>query len=124
MKTQRQIVVLVLLVLGLAGIAAAQNKKEDKKREAQLRTVHGQVIDKDENPVSGGVVYLRNLKTQVVKTYSSEQDGRYRFSGLDPNVDYEIHAEFKALTSKTRTISSLDGSREIVINLKVDKKKD
>jgi len=67
---------------------------------------------------------LKNLKTLTVKTYISDDEGRYRFSGLDPNVDYEIHAEYQDLTSRTRNISSLDGSREIVINLKVEKKKD
>jgi protocatechuate 3,4-dioxygenase beta subunit len=117
-KWQRILALGIVLVFGLAGAAGAQ----DKKRESQLRTVHGNVLDKDENPLSDAVVYLKNLKTKMVKT-SNARDGQYRFSGLDPNVDYEIHAEHEALTSTTRTISSFDSRKDIVFNLKVDKKK-
>ena len=79
------------LLAGLAAGARAQNKDE-KKREGQLRTVHGAVVDKEEGGLGGAVVYLKNVKTQTVKTHIAEKDGTYRFSGLDPNVDYEIHA--------------------------------
>lgn len=105
------------LLLLLAGAAAAQNKHE------QLRTVRGQVVDKQDDPVPSGVVYLKNLRTQTVKTYIADDGGRYRFSGLDPNVDYEIHAEHGDMASAKRTVSSFDSRKEIVITLKVDKKK-
>lgn len=112
-------IVLPLLLALVAGVAAAQ----DQKRESQLRTVRGAVVDKQDNPIASGVVYLKNLRTLTVKTYISDDTGQYRFSGLDPNVDYEIHAERGDSTSAKRTISSFDSRREIVINLKVDKKK-
>lgn len=114
---RRWISVSLGLLLLFAGAAAAQNKHE------QLRTVRGQVVDKGDNPVPSGVVYLKNLHTQTVKTYIADDAGRYRFSGLDPNVDYEIHAEHGDMTSAKRTISSFDSRKEIVITLKVDKKK-
>ncbi len=119
MKRQRIFVMAIVLVFCMAMTAGAQ----DKKRETQLRTVHGVVLDKEENPLPSGVVYLKNLKTQSVKTYIAEDDGQYRFSGLDPNVDYEIHAEHEGQTSNKRTISSFDNRKDIVYNLKVDKKK-
>ena len=37
--------------------------------------------------------------------------------------DYEIHAEKDGAKSQTRTISSFDSKKEIVLNLKIDKKK-
>jgi len=94
-----------------------------KKGEAQLRTVHGSVLDKDDNPVPSSVVYLRNLKSQAVKTYIADDSGRYRFSGLDPNVDYEIHAEHNDSASPLRTISNYDSRRDIEIMLKLSRKK-
>lgn len=97
---------------------------QGKRGESQLRTVRGQVVDKDENPVAAGVVYLKNTKTMTVKTYIADDAGQYRFSGLDPNVDYEIHAEHQTSTSGKKTISTYDSRKEIVINLKVDKKKE
>ena len=98
---------------------SAAQTKDQKKAEAQLRTVHGSVLDKAENPVPSSVVYLRNMKTQAVKTYISDDAAHYRFSGLDPNVDYEIHAEHGDATSSTHTISSYERRRDIELVLKL-----
>lgn len=92
-------------------------------QQSELRTVHGAVLDKGENPVSSAVVYLKNVRTLAVKTYISDRSGEYRFSGLDPNVDYEVHAESDSMTSNTRTVSSFDGRKDIVISLKLDREK-
>lgn len=110
-----------LLALSLATGLLAQDKKD--KREAQLRTVRGTVTDRDENPVAAAIVYLKNMKSQTVRTYIADDDGKYRFSGLDPNVDYEIHAEHEDRASPTRTVSSFDSRKEIVIQLKLTKKR-
>ena len=92
-------------------------------QQSELRTVRGAVLDRAENPVPSAVVYLKNIRTTAVKTYISDRSGEYRFSGLDPNVDYEVHAETDNMTSGTRTISSFDTRKDIVISLKVDKEK-
>jgi Carboxypeptidase regulatory-like domain len=91
--------------------------------QAELRTVRGEVLDKAENPVASAIVYLKNVRTLAVKTYISDKSGEYRFSGLDPNVDYEVRAERDNLASNTRTISSFDSRKDIVISLKLDKEK-
>ena len=91
--------------------------------QSELRTVRGAILDKAENPVSSAVVYLKNVRTLTVKTYISDRSGEYRFSGLDPNVDYEVHAESESMTSSTRTVSSFDSRKDIVISLKLDKEK-
>lgn len=113
----------ILLMFLAAFSTAARQTKDQKKAEAQLRTVHGVVEDKDENPLPASVVYLLNVKTQAVRTSFADEKGLYRFSGLDPNVDYEIHAEHEDMTSSTRTISSFDSRRDIEITLKVSRKK-
>ena len=92
-------------------------------QQSELRTVRGAVLDKAENPVASAVFYLKNVRTMAVKTYISDRSGEYRFSGLDPNVDYEVHAESESLTSNTRTVSSFDSRKDIVISLKLDKEK-
>jgi len=103
-----------LVMFALVGIPAVAQQSE-------LRTVRGAVLDRAENPISSAVVYLKNVRTLAVKTYISDKSGEYRFSGLDPNVDYEVHAETDNMTSNTRTISSFDTRKDIVISLKVDK---
>jgi hypothetical protein len=92
-------------------------------QQSELRTVRGAVLDKAENPVVSAVVYLKNVRTLAVKTYISDRSGEYRFSGLDPNVDYEVHAETENMSSNTRTASSFDSRKDIVISLKLDKEK-
>lgn len=114
-----RLALLAALVGGLAISAGAQ----DKKGETPLRTVHGSAVDKNDNPVPSSVIYLLNVKTQSVTTRIADDSGNYRFSGLDPNVDYEVHAEHDDLMSPTRTISSFDSRRDIEVILKLSHKK-
>jgi predicted small secreted protein len=119
MKVQRRI-----FCLGVAlGLIAAITMAQDKKREAQLRTVRGVVMDKSESPVSGSVVFLKNMRTNSVRSSYTDDTGSYRFSGLDPNADYELHAEKEGAKSSTKTVSSFDSRKDMVLNLKIDKKK-
>lgn len=111
----------LIVALGIA--ASLPSAAQDKKGDAQLRTIRGTVLDKDETPTPSGVVYLLNVKTQAVKTYIADEAGNYRFSGLDPNVDYEVHAEHNDMTSATRTISSFDSRRDVELVLKLSHKK-
>lgn len=111
------------VVVALAILVALPARAQDQKKEAQLRTLHGSVVDKDETPIPSSVVYLMNVKTQAVKTYIADDAGSYRFSGLDPNVDYQIHAEHNDLTSPTHTVSNFDSRRDIEVILKLSHKK-
>jgi len=104
-------------------LAAALAAQQDKKKEAQLRTVHGTVMDARQTAVADSIVYLKNTRTEDIKTHIADSAGLYRFSGLDPNVDYEIHAEHNDMTSATHSISSFDSRKDIDIVLKLDKKR-
>ena len=119
MTKLRRICCCVAAIALLATVATAQ----DKKHEAQLRTVRGVVTDKSDNPLNGGVVFLKNMRTNSVRSSYTDDSGSYRFSGLDPNADYELHAEKDNEKSTTRTVSSFDSRKDIVLNLKIDKKK-
>jgi len=119
MRAGRIFLVVLISLLVLAESSQAQ----DKKKEAQLRTVHGLVLDKSESPLEGSVVFLKNLRTNSVRSNYTDKTGNYRFSGLDPNADYELHAEREGMKSLTRTISSFDSRKDIALNLKIDKKK-
>lgn len=119
MRLEKRICCVALALSLLATVAIGQ----DKKHEAQLRTVRGVVMDKSDNPVSGSVVFLKNTRTNSVRSSYTDDSGSYRFSGLDPNADYELHAEKEGAKSATRTVSSFDSRKEIVLNLKIEKKK-
>ena len=71
MKTPGVVRFLVLGILACAIAISAlgqEQTKEQKRAEAQLRVLHGSVIDKAENPIPSSVVYLKNVKSQAVKT--------------------------------------------------------
>jgi hypothetical protein len=111
----------MLLILPLLAVSVLY--AQGAKHEAQLKTVRGVVLDKSENPVPTGVVFLKNVRTNQVRSYIADNQGNYRFSGLDPNSDYELHAEKDGAKSQTRNVSSFDTRMDIVLNLKLAAKK-
>jgi len=120
MTARIRLVVIALALVFVAAAAFAQNSKHD----SQLKTVRGVVIDKSKNPVPAGVVFLKNTRTNQVRSYIADNGGNFRFSGLDPNADYELHAEKDGAKSQTRNISSFESRLDIVANLKLERKKD
>ena len=120
MTARIRFAVIALALVFVAAAAFAQNSKHD----SQLKTVRGVVIDKSENPVPAGVVFLKNTRTNQVRSYIADNGGNFRFSGLDPNADYELHAEKDGAKSQTRNISSFESRLDIVANLKLERKKD
>ncbi len=120
MNTSRKVALITLVVLA-ATVLYAQDKP--KGRESELRTVRGTVVDKDEAPADSAVVYLKNLHTQDIITHIADSEGQFRFSGLDLNVDYEVHAEREGWSSSSRGISNFDTRKEFVVTLKLDHKK-
>jgi len=119
MSTRLRLIGLGVVMLLVVSMSVAQ----DNKKESQLRMVHGVTMDKGEVPIASAVVFLKNTRSNAIRSYISDEQGNYRFSGLDPNIDYEVHAEKDGAQSQTRTISSFDSKKEIVVNLKLDKKK-
>ena len=120
MNRSRKIALVTLVALA-ATVLFAQGKP--KGSELQSRTIRGTVVNKEETPVDSAVVYLKNVHTNDIVTHLSERDGQFRFTGLDINVDYEIHAEKEGWTSSSRSVSNFDTRKEFVLTLKLDKKK-
>ena len=113
----------IAVVFSLLFLFVCTGAAQDSKKETQLRTVRGVVTDKSENPLANSVVFLKNLRTNAVRSNFADTEGNYRFSGLDPNADYEVHAEFEGAKSPVRNVSSLDSRKEMIVNLKIDRKK-
>jgi Carboxypeptidase regulatory-like domain len=85
------------------------------------RVVQGKVVDADNAPIKGAVVYLKDSRSLAVKSFFSDDQGGYRFGQLSPNTDYEIWAESNGKKSAVKTISSFDSKSQFNINLKIDK---
>ncbi len=108
-------------------IPLSQRPKDENpapKGKNAVRTLTGHVLDKNDNPVPGAVVYLKNKKTLAMRTYFAQQDGTYRFPQLDRNIDYEIYAETKdGKRSDTKTVSQFDDRNAPMVNLRIDMNK-
>ncbi|MGA3186578.1 MAG: carboxypeptidase-like regulatory domain-containing protein [Bryobacteraceae bacterium] len=111
------------LTLGIAFAfgALAQEDKPNKKDEATLRSVKGTVFDKDDKPVVGAVVQLKDVRTMQMRSYISKADGEYHFSSLKIDDDYELEARNNNLTSGPKKISIFDNRKVVIQNLKADK---
>ncbi|HEY1528888.1 MAG TPA: carboxypeptidase-like regulatory domain-containing protein [Candidatus Angelobacter sp.] len=90
--------------------------------QSEARTLTGRVVNGQDAPVQKAIVYLKNTKSLAIKTYISEPDGTFRFSGLAANIDYEVYAEHEGAHSDTKTLSGFDNRKQVNINLKMRSK--
>jgi hypothetical protein len=101
--------------------ASAQGKKN--KEDTTVRAVQGTVTDSSDKPVNGAVVQLKDMRTLQVRSFITQDNGEYHFSGLKVDNDYQVKAEFSGASSDTKTLSVFDNRRVPVMNLKLDNKK-
>jgi len=87
--------------------------------QGEARTLVGHVLSDREQPLAKAIVYLKNTKNLAIKTYISEPDGTFRFSGLTPNIDYEVYAEHEGARSDTKTLSGFDSRKQVSVTLKI-----
>jgi Carboxypeptidase regulatory-like domain len=104
-----------LLAIPTAGASAFVQRGA----QGDSRTLIGHVFNDREQPVQKAIVYLKNTKNLAIKTYISEADGAFRFSGLAPNIDYEVYAEHEGGRSDAKTLSGFDSRREVNVTLKI-----
>lgn len=96
---------------GFAPLAQAQNLGQ--------RNVTGSVVDDTSTLVSGATVFLKNLKTKSIRSYTSADNGRFRFAQVGMTDDYELWAEKNGKKSGTKTVSSWDARKEFETELKL-----
>jgi hypothetical protein len=115
----------VLLPLLAASLFAFQftNQKKSKSRDPNVRNVEGVVSLEDGAPAVGAVVQLKNLKSLQVKSFITQDGGKYQFQNLSTHTDYELKADYKEFASPTRSLSIFDTRLDAVVNLKLEPKK-
>src|SRR5215468_11555461 len=84
------------------------------------KNIHGVVQDLRSRPLPGARVFLKDMKTNVVRTLETDQNGEYKVFGLTPTVDYELYAEFKGKNSEKKFVSAFLNREDNVLNFQLD----
>jgi len=109
-----------VLALACVSLLPAQGKKD--KDDPTVRSLQGQVVDPDDKPAVGAVVQLKDTRTLQVRSFITQQNGEYRFSGLRADTDYEVKADFNGLTSDNKRLSNFDNRKIATVNIKLNRK--
>jgi len=86
------------------------------------KNIHGIVADAEGNPIVGAKVYIKDLKTEVVRTEVTDASGKYQIFALTPTEDYEVHAEYNGKKTDNRTVSGFVNRQDNVLNFELDVK--
>jgi len=120
MKRLTTIAAILLASGALLGVPTAEATAVFQRgAQGEARTLVGHVLNDREQPLPKAIVYLKNTKNLAIKTYISEPDGTFRFSGLTPNIDYEVYAEHEGARSDTKTLSGFDSRKQVSVTLKI-----
>lgn len=84
------------------------------------KNVHGIVQDARGKRLAGARVFLRDMKTKIVRTLETDQNGEYSVFALTPTEDYEVYAQFKGKDSDKKFVSSYLNREDNVLNFQLD----
>src|ERR1017187_8520669 len=104
----------VLTLVAICAVSLLAQDRKQKKEDASTRVVQGTVMDPDENFVNGAVVQLKDMRTLTVRSFNTQQNGAYHFSGLKVDDDYQLKAEYNGMASPWKTLSVFD-SRKVPV---------
>ena len=113
---------LAVLAAGLVPMGQGSGSIGPVEAQAQnlgQRVVLGTVVDSGSAPVAGATVFLKDLKSKSIRSYTSAPDGRFRFTQVNMAEDHELWAEKEGKKSATKTVSSWDARKEFDCELKL-----
>ena len=83
------------------------------------RVVEGNVVDASSATVAGATVFLKNLKSKSIRSYTSEAGGKFYFAQVNMIDQYDLWAEKDGRKSPTKTVSSWDERKDFTTELKL-----
>ena len=105
------LVLLAFFVVPMFALAAAA--------QTRARTLQGKVLSNSDKPLSGAIVYLKDDRTNSIRSFISTSDGSYHFGQLSRDIDYQVWARYQNAKSDTKGISSYDSRDKVVINFRI-----
>jgi hypothetical protein len=83
------------------------------------RVVMGAVVDANSAPVAGATVFLKDLKSKSIRSYTTDEKGRFRFAQVSMSQDFDLWAEKSGKKTAVKTVSSWDARKEFEVELKM-----
>jgi hypothetical protein len=83
------------------------------------RVVDGLVVDGTGASVPGATVFLKDLKTKLIRSFTSDPSGKFRFTQVDMAEDHELWAEKAGHKSPVKTVSQWDARKDFETELKL-----
>ncbi len=83
------------------------------------RVVMGAVVDSNSAPVASATVFLKDLKSKSIRSYTTSEKGRFRFAQISRSQDYDLWAEKDGKKTAVKTVSSWDTRPEFEVELKM-----
>jgi hypothetical protein len=112
-RTAIRLVTAAAILFGLSALSSAQAPTPPQK------SVKGEVLGAEDVPLARAVVQLKDTKTLQIRSFVSQDDGSYRFSGLRRDTDYELKATYQGKSSDTKRLSTFDTRDEAVVVLRI-----
>jgi hypothetical protein len=69
--------------------------------------------------VVGATVFLKDLKSKSIRSFTSVEKGRFRFTGVNMVEEHELWAEMNGKKTAVKTISPWDTRKEFEVDLKL-----
>jgi dienelactone hydrolase len=121
LKTFCEFCAFLWLIAFLSSSAEAQLfPKARRDTGPKLKNIHGVVQDLRGRPLPGARVFLKDMKTNIVRALEADQNGEYKVFGLTPTVDYELYADFKGKSSEKKFVSAFLNREDNVLNFQLD----
>jgi hypothetical protein len=86
----------------------------------RTRSVQGMVTDRTGRPVAGAAVELENTQTLDIRSFLTDEDGKYHFEDLYSNVDYKLRVQYHGTFGPSKRLSQFSSRKDSTINLRVD----
>ena len=96
-----------------------QNDKPKTQKESNTRTIQGTVKDPSDNPQPQAIVQLKDMKTSKIVDFVTKDDGKYTFSDLPMDINYELAAKHGDLTAPVKKVSVYDTRKNVILNFQL-----
>jgi pimeloyl-ACP methyl ester carboxylesterase len=113
---------LPLFLILLVSIPADAQFIQRRRPESgpQPKNIRGIVQDMRGRALADARVFVRDMKSNVTRTLTTDQQGIYSIFALPPNIDYEVYADFLGQASEKKYVSGFLDRQDNVLNFQIE----